>query len=92
MHEYIPPQQNININISYNLDAPKMPKTFFGKKTHKNSKIVPEKNYFDLNVNVPKKADDLNPKLEENRQSIQSKNNKSKKKNTKILPNYDSGF
>ena len=30
--------------------------------------------------------------MEENRQSIQSKNLKSKKKNLKCLPNYDSGF
>ena len=56
MHEYIPPQQNININISYNVENQKMSKSFFGKKTSKNGKIFGEKEYLDLNVKVPKKV------------------------------------
>lgn len=64
MHEYIPPQQNININISYNVDSQKMSKNFFGKKTSKNTKMFGDKDYLDLNVKVPKKVVEINSKLE----------------------------
>ena len=89
MHEYIPPQQNININISYNVDSQKMSKNFFGKKTSKNTKMFGEKDGLDLNVKVPRKVVEINSKLEENRQLIQQKQLKNKKKNNKPA-NYES--
>ena len=55
MHEYIPSQQNININISYNVDGPKLSKSYFGKKITKNNKIVPDKDNMDFHVKLPKK-------------------------------------
>lgn len=55
MYEYIPSQQNININISYNVDGPKLSKTYFGKKISKNTKI-PDKDNLDLHAKLPKKV------------------------------------
>lgn len=63
MQEYIPSQQNININISYNVEGSKLSKSYFGKKINKNTKIVPEKDKIDLNVKVPKKIEEINAKL-----------------------------
>jgi hypothetical protein len=57
MHEYIPPHQNININISYNVASGKGNKFGFGKKTAKNTKIVPDRDCLDLKLKVPKKAE-----------------------------------
>ena len=58
------PQQNININISYNLGPDKTPKSLPAKKINKNNKthIHTNPNHYDIDIKLNRKNGENNLK------------------------------